>query len=174
MTVFARAKVVGHKIPVLTGHESPEIVSKFLGTDIWNNSQRFAGIRNPYDWTISLFHWRTGSTKSEGFESWLQDLGEERLFWELLSPIYFGKELAIDHVMPFEDMSNWLANPPMELKLPIELQLTAPAHRLSIGGREVGGEPRSAYFSSEGMARSMVLRVFEEVFELGNYPREIS
>jgi hypothetical protein len=144
-----------------TAHPRAEaIVSVF--PEPWQQYFRFCVVRNPWDKTLSDYHWRTKRLASPpGFEEYVNALRTgERMGgivpqnhdnWAMYT---IGDEIAVDHVVRFEDLATGLAEALAHTSVPWDGWLP---HMKQGAGSKQGG-PRRDYRDSYNAETAEIVR----------------
>jgi hypothetical protein len=89
-------------------HESPNSLKIKIDQSIWSNYYKFVFIRNPYDYSVSLFEWKKSRAAelnikfSSSFNSFLLDYFEELI--SLNNFAYIDEEIPYNFVGKFENL----------------------------------------------------------------------
>lgn len=155
--------------PQLHSHEDLRVVSRLLSRAEWREMPKLAGIREPYDWVVSLFHHRTKSSSLEGFADWIRKVGHNLIRFELLGPSLLGDTFCVDVPIRYEAISEDLDSAALELGLhPLPSEVTK-NFVLTRSARP--SLDTSVYFGDDSLAVQIVQKALSEVFDIGGYSK---
>jgi len=130
-----------------------------LPSEVWESYFKFCFVRNPWDRTVSLFHWENRGKETP--RTW-----EEFLNWGEFRPDFglytIDGELAVDYVGRFEDLEAGLAHALDHVGLGTDTQLP----RAKSGHRQDARSYREYYTPAQ---RDLISRVFAPEIELFGY-----
>jgi len=99
------------------GHSEAAQVKRIVGAPIWDSYFKFCVERNPYDKAISLYYWRTREqTPRPTLSAYLADA--ERRSLSNFHIYSIDGRVAVDRVIPYEDLGAGLRQVFQELGLP--------------------------------------------------------
>lgn len=108
--------------PRYFNHMPAELVSRTVPDDVWDGYFKFSIERNPYDRTISMYHWRTRSDPDRPpLDEWLRSAKNLRNW-----PIYaIGDQVVADFVIDYDHLSEGLS----EVSNRIGVEITMPERK---------------------------------------------
>jgi hypothetical protein len=117
-----RRLVLRRRSALVRGHAEAAQVRRIVGARTWNSYFKFCVERNPYDKAISLYYWRTRDQSPRPSLSEYLETVERRSLSNF--HIYsIGGRVAVDRVIPYEDLSSGLQQVFTHLGLRGELEL---------------------------------------------------
>ena len=115
-------------------HMSAQEIFKYVGKDIWNTYYKFCFERNPFDKTISLFHW-LNETTNKRYDSLSEFISQGNLGVIKGFDLYAINNLvAVDDVFKYEELSTALEV--ISNKLQLDQPLGLPSYKAKSNTRK--------------------------------------
>ncbi len=102
-------------------HAGIHLIKKSIPRNIWDRYYKFTIERDPFDKAVSRYFWSTRNERPDGLTEYLDSAPAELLSnWELYTD---NDQIAVDHVIRYENLQEELGQLCQKLALPETLEL---------------------------------------------------